>query len=221
MNRTLSPTNWIGVFISCAMPAASWPIDSSFCAWASLRLEEPPLGGVRAEQQDARGLAPAGSDRGQRDPEIALAAIDTPIGDVGEARGRVAGPGEGDAVEHGPPVPRDPLSRNGRPRTAAAGMANAASAAAFQRVTAPRSSTASGPGDGGEEVLRLRVGLAQAPRRLLGNRIRHLHLTVAPRRARCVGSPLVVLSVSARHPMSDSFSPSPIPPRGPRPCSGG
>ena len=27
--------NWIGVLISCAMPADSWPIDSSFCACAS------------------------------------------------------------------------------------------------------------------------------------------------------------------------------------------
>ena len=35
MNRTLSPMNWMGVFSSCATPAASWPIDSSFCAWAS------------------------------------------------------------------------------------------------------------------------------------------------------------------------------------------
>ena len=31
----LSPTNWIGVLISCAMPAASWPTDSSFWACRS------------------------------------------------------------------------------------------------------------------------------------------------------------------------------------------
>src|SRR5437879_5957115 len=33
--RTLSPTNCTGVLISCAMPAASWPTDSSFWAWRS------------------------------------------------------------------------------------------------------------------------------------------------------------------------------------------
>ena len=33
--RTLSPMNWVGVLISCAMPADSWPMDSSFWAWAS------------------------------------------------------------------------------------------------------------------------------------------------------------------------------------------
>jgi hypothetical protein len=31
----LSQTNWIGVFISCATPAASTPMDSSFWACAS------------------------------------------------------------------------------------------------------------------------------------------------------------------------------------------
>ena len=31
----LSPTNCTGVLISCAMPAASRPTDSSFCAWRS------------------------------------------------------------------------------------------------------------------------------------------------------------------------------------------
>jgi hypothetical protein len=29
-NSTLSPTNWIGVLISWAIPAASWPTASSF-----------------------------------------------------------------------------------------------------------------------------------------------------------------------------------------------
>ena len=31
----LSPMNWIGVLISWAMPAASWPMASSFWAWRS------------------------------------------------------------------------------------------------------------------------------------------------------------------------------------------
>lgn len=31
MKRRLSPTNWIGVLISWAMPAASCPMASSFC----------------------------------------------------------------------------------------------------------------------------------------------------------------------------------------------
>ena len=29
----LSLTYWIGVLISCAMPAASWPMTSNFCIW--------------------------------------------------------------------------------------------------------------------------------------------------------------------------------------------
>ena len=31
----------VGVLISCAMPAASWPMDSSFCAWRKLHLHHP------------------------------------------------------------------------------------------------------------------------------------------------------------------------------------
>jgi len=31
----LSPTYWMGVLISWAMPAASWPMASSFWAWRS------------------------------------------------------------------------------------------------------------------------------------------------------------------------------------------
>lgn len=33
-NRVLSPMYCMGVLISWAMPAASWPIDSSFCDWS-------------------------------------------------------------------------------------------------------------------------------------------------------------------------------------------
>ena len=36
----LSPMYCVGVFISCAMPAASWPTDSSFCACSSCSRKE-------------------------------------------------------------------------------------------------------------------------------------------------------------------------------------
>ena len=75
----MSPTNWIGVLISCAMPAASWPTASSFCARrssSSMRSRSASRAlGRRDVEQDA--LQHAARRRGRRSRSSRRAARST------------------------------------------------------------------------------------------------------------------------------------------------
>ena len=137
-NPMLSPTNCAGVLISCAMPAASWPTASSFCAWRSC--SSKPLRRVMS--------APV-----TMSPEVPL---DPPIGCTPRPRNRVSSPRlnvrsseERKVVAASHRVTsllkseRDhwtPQPSSVRPITFAASTPKVAAAAAFQRVIRPAES---------------------------------------------------------------------------------
>ena len=67
--RMLSPTYWMGVLISCATPAARWPIPSSFCARRSCAFasSSSPRASRSCRWTETRALTSPIRNRGPRD----------------------------------------------------------------------------------------------------------------------------------------------------------